>query len=1116
MKKTSSSCCKKNLLILLMMFLIATPPVLFGATPEQVISVSFKNATLIKALEALKSAGCKLEFNKEDVEASNSRVTLDVKNMPVNEVIALCLHNTNFTYRAENNVYKIFLKDNTIRVVSRRIISGRIRDAQNNPIIGASVVVKGNNQIGTSSDIDGEFKLKVDSNESVTLIVSYIGMKTIEVPVKGTDPITIKMMEDNQSLEGVVVTGYSNISKKSFTGNSISVDKKELLQATNRNVISALQTFDPSFRISEQNLWGSDPNMVPEFTIRGSSSLGVSSLDRNASISKSELKNNSNLPIFIMDGFEVSAEKVYDYDVNRIESITILKDAAATAMYGSRAANGVVVITTQAPKPGRVRVNYTMTGEITSPDLSDYNLMNASEKLDAEVKAQLFGDGDVNLNDEYLAKRNNILRGVDTYWLSQPLRTVFNHKHSIYIDGGTEDLRFGVDLKYDTQGGVMKKSARDRMGAGFAIDYRIKGLQIKNYVSYNSVKSNESPYGLFSDYANKLPYDEMYDEFGNALKNTTLWSGVSLDKTINPLYEATLNSFDRSSYTELIDNLGINYNIIDGLQFKGTFSVTKIDRKSRAFTDPKSRQFDNESGYAIETVRGRLVEGSGQDISWDANAFLAYNKGILKHNINFSLGINAQSVSTESQEATFRGFPSAIMSEPAYASMIDGKPTYSDDLSRLFGSFAILNYSYNNIYLTDLTFRLDGSSKFGSNKRMAPFWSLGLGLNIHNYDFMKKIELIDRLKIRGTYGEVGKVNFPPYAAISTYNTYNDWYSTGYGVLMEYFGNPNLTWEKTRTLDVGFDLSILKGLIDLNFSYYRKKTVDLITDITIPSSSGFTSYKANLGEIMNKGFEIMFRSAIINRKDLNVTLYANLAHNKNEILKVSDDVMAYNDLVNEYYSQDESEADLSVPNTKYEVGASTTSIYAMRSLGIDPSNGKEMFLKRDGTITYDWNAAEQVIVGNTEPKAQGSFGLNVMYKGFSLFTSFLYEWGAQRYNSTLVNKVENADIESYNVDKRVLSDRWQKPGDITPLKNIADRDVTTKPTSRFVQDYNMLELSSLSIGYDFKTESLKKLGISMLRIQANTSSLFVASSVLQERGTSYPFARTYGFTINLNF
>ena len=1115
MKKFFSRRCKESLLILFAMFLVATPPAVFGAAPEQVISVSFKNVSLIKALESLKDAGCKIEFNREDVAASDSRVTIDVKNTPVNEVVALCLKNTDFTYRVENNVYTIFLKDRAFRVVSRRIISGVVRGVDNKPIIGASVVVKGQNQIGTSSDLDGEFKLKVNDNAPVTLIVSYIGMKTMEVLVKGSDPITVRMEEDTQSLEGVVVTGYSNISKKSFTGNSISVDKQELLKATNRNVITALQTFDPSFRVAEQNLWGSDPNMVPEFNIRGNSSLGVSSLDRNASISKSELKNNSNLPIFIMDGFEVTAEKVYDYDVNRIESITILKDAAATAMYGSRAANGVVVITTQAPKPGRVRVNYTMTGEITSPDLSDYNLMNAAEKLDAEVRANLFGDGDINLNEDYLAKRNNVMRGVDTYWLSQPLRTVFNHKHSIYIDGGSEDLRFGVDLKYDTQGGVMKKSARDRMGAGVSVDYRIKGLQIKNYISYNTVKSNESPYGLFSDYANKLPYDEMYDEFGNALKNTTQWSGVSLDKTVNPLYEATLNSFDRSSYTELIDNLGINYDIIDGLQFKGTFSVTKIDRKSRAFTDPKSRQFDD-SGYAVETVRGRLVEGSGQDVTWDASAFLAYNKGIRKHNINVSLGINAQSVSTESQEATFRGFPSAIMSEPAYASMMDGKPTYSDDLSRLFGSFAIMNYSYNNIYLADVTFRLDGSSKFGSNKRMAPFWSLGLGLNIHNYDFMKNFKAIDRLKIRGTYGEVGKVNFPPYAAISTYDVYNEWYSTGYGVLMEYFGNSNLAWEKTKTLDVGFDLSVLKGLVDLNFSYYRKKTVDLITDVTIPSSSGFTSYKANLGEIMNKGFEIMLRSAIINRKDLNVTVYANLAHNKNEILKVSDDVMAYNDLVNEYYSKDQSEVDLSLPNTKYEVGASTTSIYAMRSLGIDPSNGREMFVKRDGTITYDWSAAEQVIVGNTEPKAQGSFGLNVMYKGFSLFTSFLYEWGAQRYNSTLVSKVENADIENYNVDKRVLSDRWQKPGDVTPLKNIADRDVTTKPTSRFVQDYNMLELSSLSIGYDFKSETLKKFGVSMLRIQANTNSLFVASSVLQERGTSYPFARTYGFTINLNF
>ena len=367
---------------------------------------------------------------------------------------------------------------------SYRVIRGKVTDAEGHSLPGVNVRVKGV-QGGTVGDIDGNFMLSAP-REDVVLIVSYIGMVTQEVTVKGSQKkeIQIHMKEDVNEVNEVVVTGYATLKKESFTGNTITVKKEELQKVSKTNVIAALQAFDPSFRIAENSMWGSDPNALPEVYLRGKSGIGIKELDVDVT-SKSSLKNNPNLPTFIMDGFEISVQKLYDMDPSRIASITILKDAAATAMYGSRAANGVVIITTVTPKAGKVNIDYNFTGTLEYPDLTDYNMMNAREKLETEVAAGLFkADSEQDFNEQsrldalYNQKLNNVVRGVDTYWLSKPLRTVFNHKHSLYLDGGTEDLRWGADFSYNSGEGVMKGSYRDRMAGGLSLSYRLSGKKL--------------------------------------------------------------------------------------------------------------------------------------------------------------------------------------------------------------------------------------------------------------------------------------------------------------------------------------------------------------------------------------------------------------------------------------------------------------------------------------------------------------------------------------------------------------------------------------------------------------------------------------------------------------
>jgi len=270
---------------------------------------------------------------------------------------------------------------------------------------------------------------------------------------------------------------------------------------------------------------GSDPNTLPEFYVRGRSGIGVKELDPQ-DISQAALQNNPNSPVFIMDGFEVSVEKVYDFDPNRIASLTILKDAAATAIYGSRAANGVIVIETIAPETGKVKINYNFVGTLTAPDLSDYNLMNAREKLEAEVLSGAFiGATEADkrsLYQEYMEKLSAINRGVDTDWLAQPIRNELNHKHSFYLEGGSNELRFGVNVKYDAQSGVMKGSSRNRFGVGLDLGYRVKNLNIKNQITFDNMKAVDSPYGSFSQYAQLLPYSAPYDDNGGLVAKVSL------------------------------------------------------------------------------------------------------------------------------------------------------------------------------------------------------------------------------------------------------------------------------------------------------------------------------------------------------------------------------------------------------------------------------------------------------------------------------------------------------------------------------------------------------------------------------------------------------------------
>lgn len=1023
---------------------------------------------------------------------------------------------TNAIAQNKNNSKETYLLPPHGNYVYGRVIEKLSKE----PMVGVTIRLDGHST-GVITDINGCYVLTLPEKGGL-VIYSYIGFETRKIKVTSQQKVDVQMVEATESIQEVIVTGYNSIQKESFTGNTTKIEKEDLLKVNPNNLISAIQTFDPSFRIQENLAAGSDPNSLPQFVLRGQTGIGETTLGQTStsSISREVLSGNSNLPIFILDGFEVDVEKIYDLDMNSIHSINILKDAAATAMYGSRAANGVIVIERRAPEAGKFRVQYSGVLSAELPDLSSYNLMNAREKLETERLAGLYDSNTPEIDpytNGYYQRLNNVLTGVDTYWLSQGLRTALNHKHSVFIDGGENDVRWGVELGFRGTEGVMKHSSRKNANAAFYVDYRIGGLQIKNKVTYTYNKSTDVPFNSFSDYSHLLPYMRLYDENGDYVRRLEKFDGAS-GTQVNPLYEINFyNSFDHSGYDEVTDDLSLNWRITDGLRLRGQFSVLMRNSTGDLYKDPASASYSASTG----NINGEKTESTQKRTVIDGSLSLMYNNTFKGHNLNICLSSNMRQTQSTASETRYRGFPGGDLVSSNYAAEVYGKPSSSDNTTRLVGALLTSNYTYNNIYLADLTGRIDGSSEFGSDKRWSMFWSTGAGINIHNYDFMKSNELFSMLKFRASYGLTGKTNFSLYSAKDMYQLQTDsWYPTGYGVFLYQMGNPNLKWERKYTLDYGVEIGLWHDKIYLKASAYDERTIDLITDYTIPSSTGFTSYKENMGKVKNTGVELELRARLYSDRNWLFQLYGSFARNKNTIIEISQAMRDYNKRVEELFSgyNPESSSDSKYAKTylKYYEGASLTSIYGMKSLGISPTNGKEIYLRRNGDVTDVWSADEWTIIGDTAPKGQGSFGYTLSYKQLSMFASFLYTFGGDAYNNTLVSYVENADIKNDNVDKRVLLDRWQKPGDITTMKDIRDRNVTTGASSRFVQKNNTLQWSSLTMSYNFRPEQLKKLHLSGLRLSFTMNDLFYWSTIRQERGLDYPYSRSFNLTTNIIF
>ncbi len=984
-----------------------------------------------------------------------------------------------------------------------KIIKGVVYDDTGEVLAGATVSVKGLMQ-GTITNEQGEFSLKVSGTEQCVLEVSFIGMQTQEVTVaKEQQELKVTLRADAEDLKEVVVTGYFTRKKDSYTGSATTFTGEKLREISTGDVLSTLSVLDPSFKLVENIDMGSDPNHIPEFNIHGKGNL------------ETEYDNSPNMPTFILDGFEVSAEKVFDLDPSRVSSVTVLKDAAATAIYGSRAANGVVVVETKVPESGQLKVSYGFSGNFSIADLDDYNLMDAAEKLEYERLAGLYSHNSIGVNEGRLYNYNERLKlvqsGVNTDWIKLPVHDLeFGHKHSLLLEGGDNRFRYGVNLDYRNNSGIMKNSSRQNMGIGVKLQYRYKNFLFKNNLTYDYMHQKDSPYGNFSEYTYMNPYLYPYDEHGNVKQALKVGSNTFL----NPMYNASLGTKLENHYESMINNFSVEWNILQGLRLKGSLSLNKKTTIRDNFLPAGHNTFYSSS------LKGSYAKNVNEYFSYDANTVLSYIKTFNKHLLNATFVWNVKESTTDYFKTVAYNFPNDNLDHIGMGiEYKEGdKPTGDYEISRLMGLVGNFNYGYDNRYLLDFSIRSDGSSVYGSDKRWGTFGSIGAGWNLHHEEWLKGNKYINQLKLRGSWGTTGGQNFYPYQALMMYS-YKDpsidgsSYDNNIGALLKAFGNTDLKWQETEKRNVGVDFSLLDNRLKGYFNVYKDVSKSVLIDVLLAPSLGFKSYKDNLGEIENKGLELNVRGTLIRNvnRGMQWDLFFNVVKNRNRLLKLNDALAAYNETQDKNTVEDKNIK----PVVRYQEGQSINMIWVNESIGIDPNTGEEVFINLNGDKVNVWSPSNYRAMGNKDADFEGNFGTMFKYKQFQMNAYFRYSYGGDIYNETLVKKVENIDPQK-NADRRVLYDRWKKPGDVAAFKAISKYNENTLPTSRFIEQENYVTLSSLNLSYQFKPVQLENIGISGLKVSLIANDVFRASTIKMERGLSYPFARKYSASVQITF
>lgn len=1110
--------------VLLCTFLCISTLLIAQSYQNKKISFTGVNMEVSKVLDAIAPmAGVKFFYQHTDIDA-NRRIGIKVVNEPLDFVLKQIFRGKNISIEYQPKGV-IVLKPQRIdkKAEKKRLVSGKVFDKKTKePLLGVSIIWQNNRAQGTSSDVEGNFRMEIPYDVPA-LEVSYIGYKPylLKIVDSPMDNIVIALESDIIDIGEVVVTGIRKRTTESFTGDYTRVKGEDLLKTNPNNLLEALELFDPSFRVVENTQRGSDPNALPEFRMRGDVQLGNGVELDNMDMVLAGYASLPNMPLFVLDGFPVSIQRIIDLNPERIKEVVILKDAAAASIYGSKAANGVIVFETKPPIPGKINFTYYNGLSVSIPDLRDYNLMDAKEKLEAEKLAGLYDENNALQMNTYNRYKSEILKGVNSYWLSQPLRTAIMQRHTLSMEGGDDALRYRLGVNYTNTPGVMKGSDRSNTGLDFTLTYRRDKLNISNNLTLNNNESNNSPYGSFSEYTRINPYYRIYAANGrykDILDSKFTQVGVGKTRIANPLYNTQFASKDFSKSFSVTNNLALEYSILENFRISANLSYTRNEAKTERFTSPNHTKYDAETGLDL-VKRGEYIKNMGNSSSWDTNLSLDYNFSKEKHVLSTFARVDISSSSGETVNLTARGYPNDQMNDFLFGFEMPNRISGGDSQSRSLGMMGQLSYMYDFKYSIDLNLRTDLSSDFGVDNRLAPFWSVGARWNANKESWFDS-RWGSSLLFRASYGVTGSQNYSPYQALRsyTYETFMHPYvsSDVIGAVLMGIGNSNLGWSTTNNLNFGLEWASPENRFRVSYNYYHNYTNKLLIDFTLAPSVGFSSMTDNAGAILNEGHQFDISVIPYRNDEKNIQWLMSLSGttNKNRIENISNTLAKQN------------EANLKNPNAPlpiYVEGEPTTRIFLVRSLGIDPATGQEVYLDRDNNKTFVWNAKDKVPVGNSAAKWRGNITNSFNYKNLNLAFAFQYSLGADVYNGTLMNKIENANL-AYNADKRALTERWTPDNRNALYKGMVINGNPqignyTNASTRFLQKQNELRFTSISLGYrmEAKTHSfLKKFAISTMSLGANIQNLARISNIKNERGLDYPFAQSFSLSLSLTF
>ena len=998
---------------------------------------------------------------------------------------------------AANAAYANYPSSNELLTVTQQTgkIKGTIVDSKTGePVIGASVKVKGT-KLAAVTDLNGEFEL--NTHASATLQISYVGFK--ETEVKASNGMKISLEEDTESLEEVVVVGYGTQKKESLTGAMANIKGEKLKDITSATVENMLNGKVSGVYVAPGS---GRPGSTGAIIIRGQTSI-----------------NGATAPLWVVDGVIVG-NSAGDLNPDDIETMTVLKDAASTAIYGSEGANGVVVVTTKQAKHEKMSISLSAKAGLSTLNRGNLEMMDGAEFYDYYKSFQ-------NVESVNFPRWNEDLRNSNFDWFKLAKKTGSTQDYNLTLNGGSQNIQSMFTLGYFKEEGAVKGYDMNRYSTRIKVVYKpYEWLTIKPNISGSRTNDKDKQYSVGAMYS-MMPWDSPYDENGNLVPN--YYAGWVNSKATNYLNDLAAGNYSTSTTYDLSGGLDFDIQIAPWLTFSSVNNYSYYNSQTHGYYDPKSS-----SG---EGVNGRTTEYNYVSTRRYTNQLLRFKKSWGKHNVNALLAYEFNDYEMKYTDVYATGFISGFEDF-----MTAAKPEMANGYRTAWAKqsyFTQWRYDYDSRYYGELSLRRDGRSNFGSNNRYGNFFSVSGAWNINNESWFKA-DWVDQLKLRAAFGSVGNVPtslYPSYSLYSVGATYNE----NPGALISQIGNKDLTWEKTYTTGVGVDASFWQNRLHATLDYYIKNTSNILYQVPVTGLVGVTSIWKNIGKMRNTGIELTVGGDIIRTKDLTWNVTANISHNSNELR----DLYKQRDANGNYVVKPVLISDgTSIAGTAQrilEIGEPVDTYYMKEWAGVNPEDGKPQWYMDDANgnkvVTDSYSKASYYKCGKASPDVYGSFSTSLFYKNFDLQANFGYSLGGQIYS---YYRQEFDSDGAYAGDRNQMKlqkgwSRWEKPGDIAthPRAMYNNQDKGNLASSRYLESSDYLKLRSLTLGYNF---DLKKYGIQTLRLSVSGENLFTITdysgvdpelpagtndkgvlSVTSTGGTSvYPAVRKFMLGVNLTF